>query len=138
MPEVAPQTAKIILGVGCDRNTALQTLETAVDRALAETGHGRAAVTAMATIDRKSDEAALLALSRKQDWPLLFYSAAQLAQVEVPNPSAVVMKYMGTPAVSEAAAMLAAKTGIEDLLLEKYKYRGEDGKNATVSIVRLR
>ncbi len=129
---------KIILGVGCDRNTVLQTLETAVDLALKEVACSYAAVTAMATIDKKRDEAALLELSHKQNWPLYFYPARQLAQVEVPNPSDVVLKYMGTPAVSEAAAMLAANTGVEDLLLEKFKHRGRDNKNATVSIVRLR
>lgn len=132
------ESTRIMLGVGCDRNTVLQTLETAVERALKEIALAHDAVVAMATIDKKSDEPALLELARKQDWPLYFYSAQQLAQVTVPNPSAVVLKYMGTPAVSEAAAMLAADTGIDDLLLEKYKYRGEDNKNATVSIVRLR
>jgi len=129
---------KIILGIGCDRNTVLETLEIAVDRALEEIQQSYAAVVALATIDKKKDEVAMLELSRKRNWPLRFYSAEQLAQVAVPNPSAVVLKYMGTPAVSEAAAMLAANTGIDDLLLEKYKYRGADHKNATVSIVRLR
>ncbi len=132
------EAKKIILGVGCDRNTVLQTLETAVDLALQEVVHNCGAVVAMATIDKKSDEPALLELSRKRNWPLHYYSAEQLAQVAVPNPSEVVLKYMGTPAVSEAAAMLAANTGVDDLLLEKFKYRGEDNKNATVSIVRLR
>ena len=129
---------KIILGVGCDRNTVLKTLEIAVEQALHVIQQTGAAVVALATIDKKKDEVALLELSRKYNWPLRFYSAQQLAQVTVPNPSEVVLKYMGTPAVSEAAAMLAADTGIDDLLLEKYKYRGEDNKNATVSIVRLR
>ena len=54
----------------------------------------------------------------------------------VPNPSATVLKYMGTPAVAEAAALLAAHAGIEQLLVEKHKHRGADGKNATVSIAR--
>ncbi len=132
------KSEKIILGIGCDRNTVLETLEIAVDRALKETQQTYAAVVALATIDKKKDEVAMLELSRKRNWPLRFYSAEQLAQVAVPNPSAVVLKYMGTPAVSEAAAMLAGNTGIDDLLLEKFKYRGEDNKNATVSIVRLR
>ena len=129
---------KIILGVGCDRNTVLQTLESAVELALEDIAHDCKAVVAMATIDKKRDEVGLLELSHKNNWPLYFYSAQQLAQVDVPNPSEVVRKYMGTPAVSEAAAMLAANTGVENLLLEKFKYRGEDNKNATVSIVRLR
>ncbi|BBA33947.1 putative cobalamin (Vitamin B12) biosynthesis CbiG protein, truncated [Methylocaldum marinum] len=45
-----------------------------------------------------------------------------------------VRKYMGTPAVAEAAALLASRG---ELVVEKHKYRGPDGKNATVSIARL-
>lgn len=127
---------ELILGIGCDRGAVLKTLTTAVDLALASIHQQRDAVVALASIDKKNDETSLLALAEQQGWPLLFFSAEQLAQVEVPNPSAVVLKFMGTPAVAEAAAMLAAQTGMDDLLVEKYKYLGADGKNATVSIVR--
>lgn len=128
---------RLVVGVGCDRGTSLRTLETAIDQALALVGATRHAITALATIDKKNDEVALLALAAEQRWPLNFYTAEQLAQVEVPNPSEVVRKYMGTPAVAEAAALLAGRGGVEQLILEKHKYRGDDDKNATVSIVRL-
>ena len=128
---------KVVLGMGCDRGTSQQTLETAIDQALALIGLPRSAVTALATIDKKNDEAALLALAAEHGWPMRFYSAAALAQIDVPNPSETVRKYMGTPTVAEAAALLAANDSIEDLILEKHKYRGDDNKNATVSIVRL-
>jgi len=126
----------LILGIGCDRHVSLETLNTALDQALEKVKQSRDAVTALASIDKKNDEVALLALAAQQSWPLHFFSAGELAKVDVPNPSAVVMKYMGTPAVAEAAAILAAQTTQEDLLLEKHKYRGTDGKNATVSIVK--
>jgi len=128
---------KVILGVGCDRGASRQTLELAIDLALQKANLARDAVHALATIDKKNDEVALLSLSSEHNWPLNFYSAAQLAAVEVPNPSEVVRKYMGTPAVAEAAAMLAANTTMKDLVIEKSKYLGEDKKNATVSIVRV-
>ncbi len=128
---------KVILGMGCDRGTVQQTLESAIDLALQEAKLTRDAVHSMATIDKKNDEVALLSLSSEHDWPLNFYSAEQLAEVEVPNPSEVVRKYMGTPAVAEAAAILAANTDMKDLIIEKFKYLGEDKKNATVSIVRM-
>jgi cobalt-precorrin 5A hydrolase len=130
------QKLTLVLGIGCDRNASLETLSNAVDLALGEINQGRDAVSALASIDKKSDEVALLALAEQQHWPLHFFSAEQLAQVPVPNPSAVVLKYMGTPAVAEAAAILAAKTDMNSLLVEKYKYLGRDGKNATVSIVK--
>ncbi len=127
---------KLVLGIGCDRNASLATLTTAIDLALSQINQNRDDVVALASIDKKNDEAALLNLAAQQRWPLHFFSAEQLSQVEVPNPSAVVLKYMGTPAVAEAAALLAAKTTMHNLLVEKYKYLGNDGKNATVSIVR--
>jgi len=128
---------KVILGMGCDRGTSQQTLELAIDLALKEANLSRDVVHALATIDKKDDEVALLDLSSEYGWPLNFYSAEQLAKVDVPNPSEVVRKYMGTPAVSEAAAILAANTDMKDLIIEKMKYLGADGKNATVSIVRM-
>lgn len=128
---------KIILGIGCDRNTSLETLETAIDQALQKANLQRDSVQALATIDKKNDEVALLSLSSRQGWPLNFYSAEQLAAVEVPNPSEVVRKYMGTPAVAEAAALLLAQTTMNHLIVEKFKYQGKDKKNATVSIVRM-
>ncbi|OIR06089.1 cobalamin biosynthesis protein CbiG [mine drainage metagenome] len=128
---------RIALGIGCDRGAALQTLHTAVTQALAQASLAHEAVVVCASIDKKSDEVALVQLCTQYGWPLQFYSAIQLAGVAVPNPSEVVRKHMGTPAVAEAAAMLAANSGIESLLVEKYKYCGTDGKNATVSIARV-
>lgn len=127
---------KLILGIGCDRGTSVKTLESAINEALDCTQSQWQQISALATIDKKNDEQGLLAIAAKNAWPLHFFSAEQLRQVTVPNPSEVVMKYMGTPAVAEAAAMLAAKTDIQGLILEKLKYRGEDDKNATVSIVK--
>ncbi|MGZ5000270.1 MAG: cobalamin biosynthesis protein [Methylomonas sp.] len=129
---------RVILGLGCDRNTSLETLSTAVDQALALAGLNKTAVAGTASIDKKNDEAAILQLAGEHNWPLYFFTAQQLAQVPVPNPSETVRKYMGTPAVAEAAALLAAGADMRALLLEKHKYRGEEGKNATVSIARLK
>jgi cobalt-precorrin 5A hydrolase len=128
---------KVMVGMGCDRNASLQTLETALSQALELANLEFANVVGLASIDKKNDEVALLDLAKNHDWKLHFYSAVELAKVTVPNPSEVVRKYMGTPAVSEAAALLAAKTTLQNLLIEKHKHLGADGKNATVSITRI-
>lgn len=126
--------SRVALGLGCDRGTSLETLKSAVERALAVAGLPLDAVAAVATIDKKNDEPAILALARANGWPLRFFSAAELSRVDVPSPSETVRTHMGTPAVAEAAAILAAATDRTGLLLEKYKHKGDDGKNATVSI----
>ncbi|MEJ7136977.1 cobalamin biosynthesis protein [Amphibiibacter pelophylacis] len=131
-------------GLGCDRSTPLDTLRTALDQALAQAAaHLGVAVqalrlVALASIQAKSDEVGLLALAQQRGLPLHFYSAAQLAEVAVPNPSATVLRYMGTPSVSEAAALLAAGADASRLVLEKYRWRGPQGLNATVSLARAR
>lgn len=125
---------RVVLGLGCDRGTSLETLQTGVEQALSRIGLSLDAVAAAATIDKKRDEQAILQLGARQGWPLHFFPAEDLAAVPVPNPSETVRKYMGTPAVAEAAALLASRG---ELVVEKHKYRGPDGKNATVSIARL-
>jgi len=127
----------VVLGLGCDRGTAKETIEKAIHDALGSVGLTIADVQAAASIDKKSDEVGLLQVCAGFDWHCTWYSADRLKEVDVPNPSEVVMKYVGTPSVGEAAAILCAGGSKEDLLVEKYKYKGADGKNATVSVVRV-
>lgn len=94
-------------------------------------------VVTAASIDKKSDEVGLLSVCKHFAWDCTWYAAEQLKEVDVPNPSQVVLKYVGTPSVGEAAAILRAGGSKEDLIVEKYKHRGVDGRNATVSVARV-
>ena len=116
---------------------AMATVQQCLQQALVLAGGTQADVAVLASIEAKADEAAFLQLAAQHGWPLHWYSAAQLAAVPVPNPSATVQRYMGTPSVSEAAALLAAQADLSALVVEKHKLRGPDGKNATVSIARM-
>ena len=134
-------TLKIAVGLGCDRGTPLETLQQALDEALALSGTRLAHIAAAASIDLKADEPGLLALVARHGWPMTFYAPAQLAAVPVPNPSETVRRHTGSPSVSEAAALLAASAAgpvlpAAALLVEKHKYKGADGRNATVSLAR--
>jgi cobalt-precorrin 5A hydrolase len=128
---------RLSMGLGCDRGTPLETVHTCVQQALAQLGADLDDVVAVATIAAKADEPAFLQLAEQQGWAVQHFTAAQLAAVPVPNPSATVLRYMGTPSVSEAAALLVAGADMSALLVEKHKWRGVDGKNATVSIARV-
>ncbi|MDQ6961816.1 MAG: cobalamin biosynthesis protein [Mariprofundaceae bacterium] len=132
-----PTLKKIILGLGCDRGTSQETLVLAVESALTQINASLAQVVGLASIDKKNDEVGLLAIAKQWQLPFHFFTAQELSQVSVPNPSDVVLKYMGTPAVSEAAALLAAKKDLSALVLEKFKFKGSDDKNVTVSIAAL-
>ena len=131
---------RVAVGLGCDRGTPLATLQQALDEALSAAGAQLLNVAALASIDLKADEPGMLALAELHGWPITFYTPAQLADVPVPNPSETVRKFTGSPSVSEAAALLMAATVAGQLvpgtalLVEKYKHRGADGRNATVSL----
>ncbi len=134
---------RVALGLGCDRGASPKTLEAAVRAALASVGLGLDAVALAASIDAKQDEPGILGLASARGWPLRFYSAQALAGVPVPSPSEIVRRLMGTPAVAEAAALLAAGAAgpeaplPESLMVHKHKHRGADGKHVTVAVARI-
>ncbi len=78
------------------------------------------------TIDMKRDEP-VVKLLQEQQQKVIFYTADKLSEVEVPNPSDTVEKHVGTPSVSEAAAILGSDGGT--LLMPKVK-----GKDWTLAI----
>ena len=79
------------------------------------------------TIDVKEDEEFCAMLVDDLGEELVYYSAEQLAKVEVPNPSKTVEKHVGTPSVCEAAAILGANNG--KLIVPKVK-----GRNWTAAL----
>ena len=74
------------------------------------------------TIDAKKDEPFCRRLEKTYGEKVEFYTAEELAQVDVPNPSATVEKHVGTPSVCEAAAIIGSNHG--KLIIPKIK--GED------------
>lgn len=128
----------LVLGLGCDKGASRETLYEAAQQALEGHGLSVLAVRNLATIDRKREEPGIVALAEEMGIELVTYPAERLAAVpNIPNPSEVVLKYMGTPAVGEPAAMLSAGVDAAGLAVEKVKYKGADGLNATVSVARV-
>ncbi len=79
------------------------------------------------TIDVKEDEEFCAMLEDEYDEEVVFYTAEELAAVDVPNPSDTVAKHVGTPSVCEAAAILGSNHG--KLIIPKVK-----GKNWTAAL----
>ncbi len=79
------------------------------------------------TIDVKADEPFVEMLEMEYDEEVVFFTAEELSQVEVPNPSDIVDKHVGTPSVCEAAAILGSNHG--KLIIPKVK-----GKNWTAAL----
>ena len=79
------------------------------------------------TIDVKEDEEFCAMLEDEYDEEVVFFTAEELAKVDVPNPSDTVAKHVGTSSVCEAAAILGSNHG--KLIIPKVK-----GKNWTAAL----
>lgn len=115
----------LILGIGCSSNARADDIRELIDLALRQGGLDRRAISAIATIDTRATHPAIVA----QGIPIISYSPAMLDQIHVPTPSDEVKARVGTKSVSEAAALLAART--HQLLLTKVK-----NERATLAVAR--
>lgn len=111
LPTAVLRPATLVVGVGASRGVSGAEALALVEQALSDAGLSRASVRSLATADVKATENGLLEAAAALGAPLVTWSAAELAAVEVPNPSEVVRAAVGTPSVSEAAALLGAEPG---------------------------
>lgn len=125
------------LGLGCERHTSLSLLERLVDQTLADLQLAPEAVAGLASIDRKADEPALLALAAQRHWPMRWFDAPRLAAVPVPNPSTAVAQEMGTASVAEASALLAAGPEAQLLQTKRIERAGSGEQGAATLAIAL-
>lgn len=125
-PELTYHPRVLIAGVGCERGTPAEEIIALVEKTLAQNNLAPQSLAAIATIDLKADEAGLNAAAAHFNVPLRLFTAEQLSaeRDRLPNPSKIVEAEVGTPGVSEAAAIKAGA-----LLVEKQK-----SKRATCAI----
>ncbi|EJC76556.1 cobalamin biosynthesis protein CbiG [Rhizobium leguminosarum bv. trifolii WSM2012] len=122
-----------VLGLGCERGTpAAEVLALAVE-ALRAAGIAGTELAAIASIDSRRHEAAILAVASHFTVPAVFFDARRLEQ-ETPrlkHPSVVVFARVGCHGVAESAALAAIGADAE-LLLGKIK-----SAHATAAIARI-
>lgn len=104
---VVLRPASLVVGIGSSTGAPPDLVADLVRSTLAAHRLSAASVASVATIDRRLEEPAIVALG----WPTRGYSSAELATVAVPTPSTVVESAVGTPSVAEAAALLAGGPG---------------------------
>ncbi len=121
----------LVAGVGCVRGATADEIGALITKTLAEHQLSPASLRAIATIDVKRDESGITDLALRLDVPVQYYSAAELSAVDAPSGgSSEVNRTVGTPAVCEPAALLAAQTGT--LVIPKTKTA-----RVTVAVARL-
>ena len=114
----------LVLGLGAERGAPAEEAIALAESVLAEAGVSPLALTAVASLDVKADEAAVHAVAAHFGVPTRFFSAARLEE-EAPrleNPSEVVFAEVGCHGVAEGAA-LAGVGAAGRLRLAKRKSR---------------
>ena len=108
------------LGFGCRKQCDPAGIAAYIAEEIRRAGYDPASVATVSTIALKQDEPLLQALlaefssARPEIW-----SATELAEIPVPNPSEKALEVTGCPGVAEAAALRSAHLG--PLLIEKQK-----------------
>lgn len=110
----------LIVGIGCNRGTTADEIETAVVSELGRAFLAFASVGRLASIRDKGDEPGLREFAGRHALPLDLYTAEQLNTVTPPSPdSRHALAAVGARGVCEPAAILAAAGG--PLLITKKK-----------------
>lgn len=127
----------LVAGIGCDRGVAPEMAERGLLSVLGEHGLSPKSIASIATIDKKKDEPALLALAERLGVPLRVFAAEELDRVRgIENPSETVRSYVGSRGVAEPAALLASRA--ERLLVPKKIYTEPGaGRSMTIAVARI-
>ena len=132
-PKVQWHPKVLWIGIGCERNTSRELIETAIAETCQTYHFATEAIAGIASIDLKADEMGILEVCQRRNLIFKTFTAEQLSQVDVPTPSQVVKQEVGTPSVAEAAAILAG----ENLLVSKQIFKSDYQSGAvTVAIAK--
>ncbi|MCL5985240.1 MAG: precorrin-3B C(17)-methyltransferase [Actinobacteria bacterium] len=132
IPTVVYRPKSLVVGIGCNRGIGANEIEKAVLDIFTRFKLAPKSISNLATIDIKSDELGLLEFARKYHLPIAYFDKDTLKRVDFPSsPSDMVLRYMGTPAVCESAAMLSS--GSNSLIIPKVNYHSA----ISIAIARL-
>jgi cobalt-precorrin 5A hydrolase len=118
----------LVAGMGCHQGTPTEELVDFIKQTFKQAGLSLRSLKALATIEARKDEPGLREAARSLGVEFLWFTATELEDIPVPNPSLSVARHMKVASVSEAAAL---KAGGVELIVTKQKI-----PNATLAVAR--
>lgn len=117
----------LVVGLGCQRGCPVSTLRALLDQALQAHQIEINQIKALASIDLKRDEPALIELAEQLALPLMYFSSEQLAgyQLQLSHHSQIAFERTGCYGVAESAALALAEqlaNAPAKLLIARQKY----------------
>lgn len=122
----------LTLGSGCGKDIEPELFEEMLLDKLTLEGIAHQSIAALTSVDIKAEEKAYLSISKKHQWDFITYPVDELSEIEVANPSDVVLDKIGAQGVSESSSALAANTNT--WLIEKTKAKVSSGKKFTYAV----
>jgi len=121
----------LVVGIGLHWDTSKEEILNGIQATLKNSNLSFKSIRNIATINREAVVKGLQEFSKEFNIPVEYFDKNQLSEIEVPNPSDTVKKFEGTASVSEASAMLSARSNT--LLVTKQKFP----PNLTVAVARV-
>lgn len=117
----------LVVGLGCQRGCPVSTLRALLDQALQAHQIELHQIKALASIDLKRDEPALVELAEQLALPLTYFSSEQLAGYEpqLSHHSQIAFERTGCYGIAESAALALAEQlshSPAKLLIKRQKY----------------
>lgn len=119
----------LVAGMGCHKGLPGEELLAFLRQIFEQERLSLRSLKALATIEAKKDEPGLRMAARSLGVEFLWFTATELKDIPVPNPSPRVARHMQVASVSEAAAL---KAGGVELVVPKQK-----SPNATLAVARV-
>lgn len=133
MPVIFYRPGILNLGFGCRKNCNPEGIPEYIEKFLINKGISPLSVKSLSTIDLKKDEDIIRILSSwKNIREINIYSAEDLTDIEIPNPSEKVLEVTGIPGVAESCALKSSEKG--KLILEKQKGRINEESDFTFAL----
>ncbi|KKX57856.1 MULTISPECIES: cobalamin biosynthesis protein [Pseudomonas] len=117
----------LVVGLGCQRGCPVSTLRALLDQALQAHRFELHQIKALASIDLKRDEPALIELAEQLGLQMMYFSSEQLAgyQPQLSHHSEIAFERTGCYGVAESAALALAEqlaNAPAKLLIPRQKY----------------
>ncbi|MBR4660666.1 MAG: precorrin-4 C(11)-methyltransferase [Bacteroidales bacterium] len=133
VPHLAFFPPVLHLGVGCRRQCSEEGVVDYIAQQLLQAGFSPNAIASVDTAEIKRDEPLIASLCSVWPWAAKkIFTADELSQIDVPNPSEKALAATGSPSVAEASAIIAS--GFGPLLIEKRKCRQSEGNDFTFAL----
>ncbi len=129
-PDIVFRPVNIVIGTGCNRGTPAREFEEALTELLSDLHLSRHSVRNLASIDKKNDEAGLIAFAENNNWPIDFFDNRTINDLKNVEISFAALKGVGAIGVAEPAAILSS--GNNQLISRKRKW-----KNITMAVAQV-